>query len=148
MKGFTNFYPWQRYYEIAKSIKIWHINGDNKYTNSIKLSVKDYSGCINYYKRFDPLVKNTKYKKDRTWINEIMENDLLIIGLTLSEAEFFIRHILIQRHSYLKKNNKKLKGYYFSRKSENRTDTEKLEFFLKSVGIEIITYESYNEIYY
>ena len=81
-EGFTDYYPWQRYYsngQKAGGIKIWHVNGDIKYRRSIKLSVCDYAGCINHYTKFDPSTKS-RYKRDKTWINEIMEKNLIIIG--------------------------------------------------------------------
>lgn len=151
-RDFSNYYPWQRYYYIdkePKSTKIWHINGDFEYSNSIKLSVSDYAGCINYFGKFDPSIKKSEYNNDRTWINELMEKDLIVVGLSLSEAEIFLRHILIKRFSFSKKNGMKLKGYYLTTKRSDASHDEKLRYFLNSVGIDLVNeYSDYGEIYY
>lgn len=149
-KGFTDYYPWQRYYSDdnnPSSIKIWHINGDTEYTRSIKLSVCDYAGCINYYRRFDPMTKSNKYKKDRTWINEITEKNLIIIGLALSEAEIFLRHVLIRRASYSRKIGKRLKGYFLTLKDSEAARDSRLKFFLDNVNIEMKLFSDYDEMY-
>ena len=52
-KGFTRHYPWQRFYTLPNredSIKLWHINGDAEYIDSIKLSVSEYAGNINHFR--------------------------------------------------------------------------------------------------
>jgi len=151
-KEFSNHYPWQRYYYIdnePKSIKIWHVNGDYEYSNSIKLSVSDYAGCINYFEKFDPSTKKSEYYNDRTWINEIMEKDLIVVGLSLSEAEIFLRHILIKRFLFSRKNRIKSKGYFLTTKGSDVSHDAKLRYFLKSVGIEMIDkYLDYEEIYF
>lgn len=150
-KGFTNYYPWQRYYTLEntyQNIKIWHINGDVDYSNSIKLSVSDYAGCLNHYGRFDPTAKNTRYNKDKTWVNEIMEKDLVIVGLSLYEEEIFLRHILIRRFAQAKRNNQKQKGYYLTKRSSETSSNAKLRFFLRSVGVEMIDdYVEYKDMY-
>ncbi len=149
-KGFTNYYPWQRYYSDENnpnSIKIWHVNGDTEYIRSIKLSVCDYAGCINYYRRFDPTSKSNQYKSDRTWINEIMEKNLIIIGLALSEAEIFLRHVLIRRASYSRKRGKGLKGYFLTTENPETVEDSRLKFFLDSVNIEMKYFTDYDEMY-
>ena len=148
-EGFTDYYPWQRYYSNgpkAGGIKIWHVNGDVKYRRSIKLSVCDYAGCISYYGEFDPMAKS-RYKRDRTWINEIMEKNLIIMGLTLSEAEIFLRHVLIRRASYSKKRGKGLKGYFLTTEDFETVKNSRLKFFLESVDIKIEYFKDYNEMY-
>lgn len=149
-KGFTDHYHWQRYYSDhnhPNSIRIWHVNGDSDYIRYVKLSVGDYSGCINYYRRFDPMRKGNKYKGDKTWINEITEKNLVIIGLALSEAEIFLRHVLIRRASYSRKKGRKLKGYFLTLKNSDAAKDIRLKFFLDSVNIEMKYFTNYDEMY-
>jgi len=91
--------------------------------------------------------KKTNYLEDRTWLNEIMEKNIVIIGLSLSESEIFIRHVLIQRHLYNIRNNKKLKGYYLTKNNSDEKSSQKKEFFLNCVGIDIISCSKYDDVY-
>lgn len=146
-KGFTNYYPWQRFYEHESGMKLWHINGDMRYKNSVKLSVMDYAGNLNYFRKFDPQERNSRYRIDETWINEIFEKDLIIMGLSLSEAEIFIRHILIRRNAWARSKNLNLQGKYLMVNESASGEEKRLEFFLKHVGIEIVRFESYDQLY-
>jgi len=155
--NFSSYYPWQRYYHLSdtsNSIRIWHINGDYKYIDSIKLSVSDYSGCLQRFQRNNPNNKESEYEKDRTWINELMENHIVIVGLGLTEAEFFLRYILIQRALYNKKAKKSLKGYYLTKRQDchsvegaDSRESRRLKFFLDRVGIETVEFDDYLAMY-
>lgn len=146
-KGFTYYYPWQRFYLHGSGLRLWHINGDMRYKDSVKLSVMDYAGCLNYFRKFDPEEKGTRYRRDKTWINELFEKDLIIMGLSLSEVEIFIRHVLIRRNAYAKKKGLKIKGYFLKIKEDRSLSNTRLEFFLNNVGIEIVEYQSFDDMY-
>lgn len=150
--GFTRLYPWQRYYAFfiddTQQVKLWHINGDKKYRDSIKLSVSEYAGNINHFKHFNPNTKNSRFTRDYTWINEFMNKRLVFFGFNLSDAEYFIRHLLIVRHKY-RKHKPKLKDVYLMCQHETTGQGyANLKFFLDSVGISIDDkYETYADIY-
>lgn len=168
---FSNYYPWQRYYHHAqnnaeyKGTKIYHINGDMMYKNSIKLSILDYANNISYFnKNFNPN-KSSNFKKytqeeEITWINYLFEKEIVIAGLDLGEAEIFIRYLLIERRRYQIKRNQKLNhtGYYlYCRKDFEVEEKGKIVFdenkfnryhlFFNSVGIKIKEYKDYQDIY-
>lgn len=96
-KGFTDYYPWQRYYsnpnEPENHTKIWHIQGDSHYPRSIRLTVEDYVKQYEYFEKYDPLNRKSKYKKSITWLNQFFEKQVFIVGLALEEQEFFLRQI-------------------------------------------------------
>lgn len=155
-KGFTDFYPWQRYYSDKKNsishIKIWHIQGDAHYPRSLRLTVEDYIKNYQYFENYDPLNKKSKYNQSVTWLNTFFEKKLLIIGVALEEQEFFLRQLLYKKKEYIKEN---IIGYYIVFKSDNQlfvkdketTKYKRLQFFAKSVGLKIIILDKFSDIY-
>lgn len=153
-QGFSSYYPWQRYYgkKLTKknqidSIKIWHMHGSIDYLNSIKLSIHDYAGNYNHFKKFDPLPTRVQsnYSTDYTWINEFMEKRLVIVGLSLEEQEFFIRSLLYKKKKYI---DLKPNGYYFQiEKYDDPAKKERRAMLLKSAGIMEIVVKDADELY-
>lgn len=156
-KKFTDFYPWQVFYteqghkNSDQGIRLFHINGDQYYKRSLKLTVKDYAGNITYFnRRYNPLQKNSKYANDETWINCLFDKDVIIFGLALGDEEIFIRNVLIQRALYRKKMKMNgTSGYYLYCTQDFKDDTTLAQYtlFFKAVGIEMVPYETYHAIY-
>ncbi len=155
--GFTHYYPWQRYYikENSHDTKLYHINGDMMYKRSIKLSVLDYAKSINFFDdnyNLNKKKRKKKYKLEETWINDFFNKDkkLVICGLDLGESELFLRHLLIQRNKYIATNRNKITGYYLACSldfKDNMNKFDRYKLFFDSVGIKIIEYPTYQDIY-
>jgi len=80
-----------------------------------------------------------------TWLHVVFNSPLLIFGLKLEENEVFLRWLLIERARYFKKFPDRKKSAWYVRKSDDKDDGK--FFFLKGVGIELVTVDSYNQIY-
>ena len=65
----------------------------------------------------------------------------------MSEAEIFLRHVLIRRASYSRKKGNKLKGHFLTLKDSEAARDSRLKFFLDSVGIETKYFRDYDEMY-
>jgi len=162
IEGFTDFYPWTTYHgdkqlEIpTDGFGIWYINGMVKYHRSIKLGLSQYMGCVervrgilhkgNEENQF--IGKNQfNWKGHKTWLHLIFNKSLFIFGLGLEENEIFLRWLLIERTKYYRKHpERKQKGWYITKKSDDYRDVGK-KFFLERVGIEVIEVETYDDIY-
>ncbi|UQA50993.1 hypothetical protein [Vibrio sp. ED002] len=63
-KSFTDFYPWQSYFsdheihDPANEFAIWHINGVQRYSRSIRLGLSHYMGSVERARRL--IHKGTK----------------------------------------------------------------------------------------
>ncbi|NRQ43091.1 hypothetical protein HRH59_11095 [Rheinheimera sp. YQF-2] len=157
-KKFTDYYPWGSYYSpnIVKNISddfgIWHINGLQKYSRSIRLGLSHYMGAVERARPYlhrgnDRLFKTADVNNwlgKNTWLNIFFKNDLIFFGLALDSAEIFLRWLLIERAKFFKKHPQcKREGYYFH--------VDKLplgqKLFLESIGFKIIQVTDYIEIY-
>lgn len=158
--NFTAFYPWGHYYSNSQLVEpdagfgIWHINGMQHYSQSIRLGLSHYMGSVERTRNW--LHKGSEDRlfggKDRrqwvganTWLHIVFNKPLAIFGLALAENEVFLRWLLIERAKYFKKYpERKHAGWYFY--TSKREETGKL-FFLEQVGITPIAAESYDELY-
>ena len=161
-EGFTDFYPWSTYHGTkplnlpTDGFGIWYINGMINYHRSIRLGLSHYMGSVErarnlLHKREDEELftgKNkTQWKGYKTWLHIIFNKSLFVFGLGLEENELFLRWILIERIKYFKKfPDRKHKGWYINKRSNNGTDQGK-KFFLERVGFEVIDVDDYAEIY-
>ena len=154
-KGFTHWYPWQRYYTIndkTNHIKIWHIQGDAHYPLSVKLSVKDYIYSYNHFNKYDPLNNKSKFGKSYTWVENFFNKKLVIVGIGLEEQEFFLRQLLFKKKEYNKSN---FIGWYVYCEKDNNLFTsgkpsikfKKLSFFAKAVGLKLYKVNNWDDIY-
>jgi hypothetical protein len=157
--GFTAFYPWDSYYgnqDIAdpcKQFAIWHVNGMQRYRQSIRLGLSHYMGSVerarSWMHKGGRRLLNTQDIEDwagsATWLQVLLHKPLLIIGLGLSETEVFLRWLLIERAKYFKVFPRRRKrGWYVHVHGD--IDAGKA-LFLKAVGIEPTVVTSYDEIY-
>lgn len=162
-KPFTDFYPWTTYYGLRQhesptdGFGVWFINGFVKYHRSIRLGLTHYMGCVERARDFLHKGENNPFNgKDQqhwrghlTWLHIIFNRDLCIFGISLEENEVFIRWLLIERARYFKKfPERKKKGWYIAVATTNENGSlEGKKMFMRSVGLEYIELDSYNEIY-
>lgn len=158
--GFTDYYPWGVYFSNAElksptnGFGVWHINGMVGYRRSIRLGLSAYTGLSSRVREhlhkgdgseYLDLKDEKNWKGFGTWLNIIFNRNLCIFGLGLDENETFSRWLLIERARYFRKfPEHKKSGWYVCRKGEL---SEGKRFFLNYVGIEIVSLDSYDEIY-
>ncbi|SHL95733.1 hypothetical protein [Mucilaginibacter sp. OK098] len=162
-KSFTDFYPWTTYYGIEQHVSptdgfgVWYINGFVKYYRSIRLGLTHYMGCVERAREFLHKGENNpfsgknqhEWRGFNTWLHIVFNKNLCIFGLSLEENEVFIRWLLIERARYFKKfPDRAKKGWYVASASANPDDSlEGKKMFMRSVGLEFIETENYDEIY-
>ncbi|MFQ3676103.1 MAG: hypothetical protein SNJ64_06145 [Endomicrobiia bacterium] len=158
---FTDFYPWSTYHGITQldlptdGFAIWYINGMIHYHRSIRLGLSHYMGSVQRARNLLVKDKESLFSENnilswngyKTWLHIVFNKSLFIFGLGLEENEIFLRWILIERIKYFNKfPNRKHKGWYINKKSNNDTDQGK-RFFLEKIGFEVIDVNNYADIY-
>jgi hypothetical protein len=162
---FTETFPWNLCYKIDnefkllnKSFAIWHINGVNSYSKSIRLGLSHYMQSVYKARKLihgddNADLFNQKnvdnWVGSNTWLNIIFNNDLIIFGLGLDQSEVFLRWLLMQRAAYyIKFPYRKKEGFYIQKKS-NETNEKNIgkEVFLNAIGFKIIEENDYSDIY-
>ena len=157
--GFTAFYPWESYYgtddveDPCARFAIWHVNGMQRYSQSIRLGLSHYMGSVERARSWMHKGSKHLYNADdikqwpgaSTWLQVFLHKPLLIVGLGLSETEVFLRWLLIERAKYFKKlPHRRKPGWYVHVRGER--DQGKL-LFLNAVGVEPFSAASFDEIY-
>jgi hypothetical protein len=159
-KKFTDFYPWESYYSDKELLDplsgfgVWYINGMIRYHRSIKLGLSHYMGNVNRarkmlhgnYENIEFTEKNQKeWPGMKSWLHILFNKSIFVIGLGLEENEVFLRWLLIERAKYYKKfPNRNKKSWYIKTKDEK---DEGKDFFLSTIGFEVIEVDSYDDIY-
>ncbi|MDP2713278.1 hypothetical protein [Rheinheimera sp.] len=155
---FTDFYPWGSFYSnknityVTDDFAIWHINGVQKYSRSIRLGLSHYMGSV---ERARPMLHKgsnrlfnsadfTNWPGKNTWLNIIFQNDLFIFGLDLGTTEVFLRWLLIERAKFFKIYSEKKRQAFYIHVGEIQPGQR---LFLESVGIQIVTVVNYDGIY-
>lgn len=159
-KGFTDYYPWERYYgnsaveSPAPAFGIWHINGMQKYRRSIRLGLTHYMGSAErarswlYKGEENRLFSGKSVRNWRgvdTWLHLVFHKPLLIFGLALEENEVFLRWLLIERARYFRKFRKRHQPAWFVYTSKK--ESEGKLYFLEGIGIHPIQAANYEELY-
>lgn len=155
----TAYYPWESYYGDEDSIDpcnnfgIWHINGMQKYRQSIRLGLSHYMGSVQRarswmhkgsYRLFSGESTHA-WPGSSTWLQIIFHKPLLIFGLRLAENEVFLRWMLIERAKYYRKfPERRQEAWYLHTPSD---DDLGRRFFLTGVGVQLIQVEDHDEIY-
>lgn len=157
---FTDFYPWGACYaknEVknpAQEFAIWHINGMQKYQRSVRLGLTHYMGAVErarkwfYQGKDDSLFfgrKNNKWKGADTWLQIIFNKPLAIFGLGLGQTEVFLRWLLIERAKFFTRYPDRFQKAWYVHVKDDSPPGKLL--FLKSLGIEPVALEQYEEIY-
>jgi len=160
---FSDYYPWSCYYSNrqltypTEGFGVWYPNGMVRYHRSIKLGLSQYMGNVERARRLihkEPENigfegKNQSYWPGyKTWLHIIFNKSIFIFGLGLNESEVFIRWLLIERAKYYRKfPDMKHKGWFLTKKDNAYHSSEGKNFFLKSVGFEVVEVEDYKTIY-
>lgn len=161
-KAFTDFYPWQSYfsdhevYNPANEFAIWHINGMQRYSRSIRLGLSHYMGSVERARRLIHKGDESKLFSGKdingwsgyhSWLHIIFNNDLVFIGLSLDTTEVFLRWLLIERAKYFNQFPHRRKKAYFVYADKDALTTGQ-ELFFHSVSVQVIHELSYDDLYY
>lgn len=161
IKGkFTAYYPWETYYgrgpvdDPKDSFAIWHINGMERYRQSIRLGLTHYLGSAQRARawlhrggeaRLFSGKSHDAWRGAKTWLRMIFGSKLLIFGLDLGQDEVFLRWLLLERARYFRKfPDRKRMAWYVEKEADQ--DSGK-KFFLNSVGIETVAVPDDEDIY-
>ena len=156
---FTDFYPWGSCFaqsaiqNPAQEFGIWHINGVQRYSRSIRLGLSHYMGSV---ERARALIHKGQQRlfAERaaehwngcdTWLHCIFNNDLLFLGLGLDTSEIFLRWLLIERAKFFKTFPARAKQAWYVYAGKDISQGQLI--FLKSVGCSIVKESSYNALY-
>jgi hypothetical protein len=158
---FTAFYPWSSCYsptpvsEPLSTFAIWHINGMQKYRQSIRLGLSHYMGSVErtrmwLHKSGTRLFGSAdihSWPGSNTWLQVFFHKPLLFFGIGLDENEVFLRWLLIERARYFNKfPSRAQKGWYAYVNGSSNLGAGK-ELFLKGVGIEPYPVPNYQSLY-
>jgi hypothetical protein len=156
-KGFTRFYPWDRYYAHKKlsnpteGFGVWHIHGFTYYQDSIRLGLTDYMGSVekarNWIHKGDSHLFNGKnqsnWRGKDTWLHIWFNMPLIIVGLKLESQEVFIRWLLIERERYFKQFQERRKETVFISTGSDL----KINNFLENLNITHRIANNYEDLY-
>lgn len=158
--GFTAYYPWESYYgfdsvdDPGRQFGIWHINGMERYRQSIRLGLSHYMGSVQRARSWlhrgdDSRLFSGKsansWEGADSWLHVIFNTPLLIFGLRLDETEVFLRWLLIERARYFRKFPSRRKPAWYVH--EGRMEDRGKAFFLSGVGINTVQVDDYDAIY-
>ena len=152
------FYPWfkcfatQDVVDPLDAFAIWHINGFQRYRQSIRLGLVHYMGSVDKARgwlyssgtRLFAASDIRKWPGAQTWLQPFLHKPLLFMGLGLEQNEVFLRWLLIERARYFGKHpDRRRRGWYVH---VWPLDAGKA-FFLRGVGIEPHAVDDYAQIY-
>jgi hypothetical protein len=158
---FTAFYPWSSCFAPApvddplKSFAIWHVNGQQRYRQSIRLGLAHYMGSVERARGWMQRSGSRLFRGDdirnwpgaRTWLQAFLHKPLLFMGLGLEQNEVFLRWLLIERARYFNRfPARRQAGWYVHAGPAASLDAGKA-FFLRGVGIEPVAVKDYAQIY-
>ena len=157
---FTDFYPWASCFaersvqNPAREFGIWHINGIQRYSRSVRLGLSHYMGSVERARalinkgnhgRLYAEPTGAKWNGSNTWLHCIFNNDLLFLGLGLETSEIFLRWLLIERAKYFKTFPERAKKAWYVYGGRDISPGQKI--FLKSVGCEVVKEQGYDHLY-
>ncbi len=157
---FTDFYPWSSCFapapvtNAAREFGIWHINGMQRYSRSIRLGLSHYMGSV---ERARALIHKGNpgrlygdndskiWNGENTWLHSIFYCDLLFLGLGLDTSEIFLRWLLIERAKYFKTFPERARKAWYVYAGKDISQGQLI--FLKSVGCDVVKESSYDALY-
>lgn len=160
--GFTPFYPWHSYYsnQVLKNANnefaIWHIHGFYEYASSIRLGLSDYMGMVEKARRWLNKSKGSPFTKGKeannwvgnnSWLDVFLNNNLLIVGLSLDVQETALRWLLIEREKLYRRNRDARKKTWFVINKQHDKLEQGKRLFLQQLNIELIEAENSKQIY-
>lgn len=158
---FTAYYPWSSCYALSDVVTplgtfaIWHINGMQRYRQSIRLGLSHYMGSVERARQWLHRSGTRLFGANNieawpganTWLQVFLHKPLLFVGLGLRENEVFLRWLLIERAKYYQKFPFRAKpGWYVYVKGSGDIDPGK-ELFLRGVGVEPFPVSDFDAIY-
>ena len=158
---FTAFYPWSSCFALdavddpLKTFAIWHVNGQQRYRQSIRLGLGHYMGSVErargwMHKSGSRLFKGAdivSWPGARTWLQAFLHKPLLFMGLGLEQNEVFLRWLLIERARYFNRFPARRKGGWYVHAGPAASLDPGKAFFLRGVGIEPWPVKDYAQIY-
>lgn len=118
-----------RRFQKYGNITVWHIHGEINNPNSIIIGYRHYMSSIdNIKKAIKRHRENEKMKKGPTWIDIFLNNDIYILGLTLSLEEHDLWYLLAYRNKNIQENKieknkiEKNKIVFLKRKESKSSD--------------------------
>lgn len=163
-EDFSSKFPWSAYFsekeildDPSAAFGVWHINGQIKYSESIKLGLSQYMESTENARRMLHSSKLDEIQyfmgKDmpiwegkNTWLHIVFNKSLFVFGLALKEDETFLRWLLIQRAKYfILFPDREKKGWYLKRDADDMSEGQ--ELFLKKVGLKVLSVPTYENIY-
>jgi hypothetical protein len=152
------FYPWSRCFaaqdvvDPLAAFAIWHVNGFQRFRQSIRLGLADYMGSVNKARgwlydsgtRLYAASDIRKWPGALTWLQPFLHKPLLFMGLGLEQNEVFLRWLLIERARYFGRFPARRKGGWYVHVGD--IDPGKA-FFLRGVGIEPCEVRDYAQIW-
>ena len=156
---FTAFYPWSTCYAVGpvvnplKQFAIWHINGMQRYRQSIRLGLSHYMGSVerarSWFQRSGTRLFGasniTAWPGANTWLQIFLHKPLVFLGLNLGENEVFLRWLLIERARYFHKFPARSQPAWYVH--VNPTVEPGRDLFLRGVGVEPYPVPSYDSMY-
>ncbi|QYJ91683.1 hypothetical protein [Shewanella halotolerans] len=159
-KHFTDFYPWSSYFAKSpitsptEEFAIWHINGMQRYARSVRLGLSHYMGAVDRARDilhqghlgggFKNALKE-HWRGNSTWLNILLHNELVFIGLGLESNEIFLRWLLIERAKLYKAFPERRRAAYYIYAGEPISQGQAL--FLEAVGVTVLPQTDYEALY-
>ena len=157
---FVAFYPWSSCFALGdvedplKSFAIWHVNGQQRYRQSIRLGLGHYMGAVDRARDWMQTSGSRLYgagdignwRGARSWLQPFLHKPLLFMGLGLEQNEVFLRWLLIERARYFGKYPSRRKPGWYVHAGPAAIDAGKA-FFLRGVGIEPYPVKDFAQIY-
>lgn len=84
--------------DIHSEFALWHIHGVVSQPKSVCFTNWDYGNYYSEIKRISKLRNKTERKGNSTWVDILLDNDLIIMGLALDSFETDLRALLVERH--------------------------------------------------
>jgi hypothetical protein len=144
-KKFTDYYPWHAYYsekEITNArdqFGVWHMHGIACYERSISIGAIDYGNNISRYKKYignKSEIAEQEWIGKNSWLDIFMNNDLIIIGLSLMSQETSFRWLLMEREKFFRKNENLRRKTLFVINDEFDIYSKGKKFLFDSLNIE------------
>lgn len=156
---FTAFYPWDSCYcedgtsDPCAGFAVWHINGMQRYRQSVRLGLTHYMGSVERARPWLHKGSNRLFSGGpvdawpgaSTWLQILFHKPILIFGLTLGQNEVFLRWLLIERAKYFQAFPARRQAAWYVHPGIEE-DLGKL-MFLKAVGVSTLPVADYEEIY-
>lgn len=131
---------------------IWHMHGFHTYHKSISISATDYMKNVHRAESLLPKkeLENTGLKENNwtgynSWLNIFFNKNLFVLGLGLNTDETFLRWLLIKRAEYNILSREKLNSWYIVNENDELSCSK--QYFLESVGFEIIKINDWSIVY-